>query len=225
MPEARDRLGRVGDEDLALGFFIGSRPRVLYPFDNKENVSPEFPSSRRRRTSRRKSPLPSWYPRTPLRDITAVVNAMQRRRDRLREAAELRRRNQEVANSSPSPSPTSPLAHELSDSEEAPPPTQDQEITTIVSDLSPDPLAMTTTSLQPIDKKSVAADRKLSDSIDDICVAADNNSVSIGGICVAADKDFSDSVEKIERIVKENIQRISKKTTKKLERSTLLSMR
>ena len=74
MPEARDRLGRVGDADLALGFFIGSRPRVLYPFDNKENVSPAFSSSRRRRTSRRKSPLPSWYPRTPLRDITAVVN-------------------------------------------------------------------------------------------------------------------------------------------------------
>ncbi|KAL4376417.1 hypothetical protein GQ457_02G040630 [Hibiscus cannabinus] len=29
------------------------------------------------------SPLPSWYPRTPLRDITAVVRAIERRRSRL----------------------------------------------------------------------------------------------------------------------------------------------
>lgn len=83
MPEARDRFAGVGAEDLELGFgtqrpgfSAGLRPRVLYPFqsENKENMVPDFSRSRRRRTRQKKSPLPSWYPRTPLRDITHIVN-------------------------------------------------------------------------------------------------------------------------------------------------------
>ncbi|XXG46205.1 hypothetical protein AAC387_Pa02g1114 [Persea americana] len=91
MPEARDRIPGGGTRGMTLDF--GLRPgfdiaalaqprsgheRALHRFplsDNKENIPPGSSTSRgRRRTRLRKSPLPSWYPRTPLRDITAIVN-------------------------------------------------------------------------------------------------------------------------------------------------------
>ncbi|KAJ4824161.1 hypothetical protein Tsubulata_035998 [Turnera subulata] len=53
------------------------------PGTGRENVPPPG-SARRGRGRGSPSPLPSWYPRTPLRDITAVVRAIERRRDRLR---------------------------------------------------------------------------------------------------------------------------------------------
>lgn len=49
------------------------RNRFLYrsPVFNRENTAAS--SSRRNRSRGRNSVLPIWYPRTPLRDITAVV--------------------------------------------------------------------------------------------------------------------------------------------------------
>ena len=41
---------------------------------NKENVPP---MGFLRTTPKRRSPLPDWYPRTPLRDITSIVKVMQ----------------------------------------------------------------------------------------------------------------------------------------------------
>lgn len=43
----------------------------MSPTDNKENIPP---TTARHLARQRKSPLPHWYPRTPLRDITVVVN-------------------------------------------------------------------------------------------------------------------------------------------------------
>ncbi|KAA8517020.1 hypothetical protein F0562_017162 [Nyssa sinensis] len=43
-------------------------------------------SGRRGRGRSTNSVLPSWYPRAPLRDITAIVRAIERRRARLRES-------------------------------------------------------------------------------------------------------------------------------------------
>ncbi|KAK1313553.1 hypothetical protein QJS10_CPA06g01761 [Acorus calamus] len=74
MPEARDRIE-------------GAAVIARSPLDDKENITPEWArsGSRGRRTSAEwKSPLPTWYPRTPLRDITAIVNALERRRTRVR---------------------------------------------------------------------------------------------------------------------------------------------
>ncbi|XP_004288146.1 PREDICTED: protein POLYCHOME-like [Fragaria vesca subsp. vesca] len=50
----------------------------------RENTPPVGGSSRRR-GQRSNSVLPSWYPRTPLRDITAITRAIERRRARLDE--------------------------------------------------------------------------------------------------------------------------------------------
>ncbi|MCL7028472.1 hypothetical protein MKW94_016317 [Papaver nudicaule] len=54
-----------------------------------ENISP-MGSERRSRGGVKKSILPSWYPRSPLRDITAIVNAIERKRNRLKEAEQHR---------------------------------------------------------------------------------------------------------------------------------------
>jgi hypothetical protein len=46
---------------------------AMTPFSNKENVPP---AGVVRASPKRRSPLPDWYPRTPLRDITSVVKVM-----------------------------------------------------------------------------------------------------------------------------------------------------
>jgi hypothetical protein len=43
------------------------------PSSNKENVPPV---GALRTAPKRRSPLPDWYPRTPLRDITSIVKVM-----------------------------------------------------------------------------------------------------------------------------------------------------
>ncbi|PUZ76331.1 hypothetical protein GQ55_1G281500 [Panicum hallii var. hallii] len=53
------------------------------PSSNKENVPPV---GALRTAPKRRSPLPDWYPRTPLRDITSIVKALERR-SRLQDAA------------------------------------------------------------------------------------------------------------------------------------------
>ncbi|CAL9045695.1 unnamed protein product [Musa banksii] len=65
---------------------------LVFTTDDKENIPPSLVVTARRRVGRRKSPLPSWYPRTPLRDVTVVVNALERRRMRAT-AARVKRRN------------------------------------------------------------------------------------------------------------------------------------
>jgi len=44
--------------------------RYMSPSRNKENQLPVWAS---RATLTKRSPLPGWYPRTPLRDITAIA--------------------------------------------------------------------------------------------------------------------------------------------------------
>ncbi|XP_052174666.1 protein POLYCHOME-like [Diospyros lotus] len=107
MPESRDRLSRQASEAMggtqgtmemaALpGNVVGRgnlgtprnrhrRGRNLHrsPAAGRENM-PQGSVRRGRRRSTN-SVLPSWYPRTPLRDITAVVRAFERTRTRLRE--------------------------------------------------------------------------------------------------------------------------------------------
>uniref|UniRef100_A0A804N6I4 Uncharacterized protein n=1 Tax=Zea mays TaxID=4577 RepID=A0A804N6I4_MAIZE len=44
--------------------------QFLSPSSNKENVPPV---GALRATPKRRTPLPDWYPKTPLRDITSIV--------------------------------------------------------------------------------------------------------------------------------------------------------
>ncbi|KAK2363381.1 protein POLYCHOME [Trifolium repens] len=61
-----------------------TRPRGFHAPGN-ENTPPVLARRGRTRGGASRSILPSWYPRTPLRDITAVVRAIERRRSRLGE--------------------------------------------------------------------------------------------------------------------------------------------
>ncbi|KAK3158335.1 hypothetical protein QOZ80_2AG0135810 [Eleusine coracana subsp. coracana] len=98
MPEVRG-VTRPELADLSGGgFFIrrvaspgammvkgGVKPlarRALTPSSNKENVPPTGAMTA---APKRRSILPDWYPRTPLRDITSIVKALER--SRLRDAA------------------------------------------------------------------------------------------------------------------------------------------
>ena len=47
--------------------------QFLSPSSNKENVPP---LGALRATPKRRNPLPDWYPRTPLRDITSIVKVV-----------------------------------------------------------------------------------------------------------------------------------------------------
>uniref|UniRef100_A0ACD5USN7 Uncharacterized protein n=1 Tax=Avena sativa TaxID=4498 RepID=A0ACD5USN7_AVESA len=98
MPEHRE-IKRTGLTDLSGGgFFIRrvassgalagrragkplSRRFTPSPSSNKENVPPVW--AVKTTPQRRRSPLPDWYPRTPLRDITAIVKAIERSRLRI----------------------------------------------------------------------------------------------------------------------------------------------
>uniref|UniRef100_A0A9I9DSK5 Protein POLYCHOME n=3 Tax=Cucumis melo TaxID=3656 RepID=A0A9I9DSK5_CUCME len=84
------------------------RNRFLYrtPVLSREN--PSAGSSRRSRSRGRNSVLPIWYPRTPLRDITAVVRAIERTRARLRE------NEGQGSDSSPAPSDERALEYSVS---------------------------------------------------------------------------------------------------------------
>ncbi|XP_078432731.1 protein POLYCHOME-like [Wolffia australiana] len=130
-PEPRDRMirrsgtgeampemarGRGSYLDLLWEVVVNSEARSDFQFqamrgrgqfrpEGKENIPPGRSAS----TIRRRSALPVWYPRTPLRDVTAIVNALERRRTALRLAARQRRQSGQIT-SSPSLD-DSPLAH------------------------------------------------------------------------------------------------------------------
>lgn len=75
---------RTVGRGLAIMRSGAGRGRNLYrsPLGGREN-SPIQGRARRGRGRATGSVLPSWYPRTPLRDITFVVRAIERRRARL----------------------------------------------------------------------------------------------------------------------------------------------
>ncbi|KAM3368017.1 hypothetical protein ACQJBY_016525 [Aegilops geniculata] len=113
MPEHRE-LKRTALTDLSGGgFFIrrvaspgalagrrAGKPlprRFASPSSNKENVPPAW--AVKATPPRRRSPLPGWYPRTPLRDITVIVKAIERSRLRIAAA----RQQSETPEQSPQP--------------------------------------------------------------------------------------------------------------------------
>ncbi|THU67412.1 hypothetical protein C4D60_Mb05t24360 [Musa balbisiana] len=85
-------IRRVAFPDAVVRSRSRREQSLVFTTDDKENIPPSLVVTARRRVGRRKSPLPSWYPRTPLRDVTVVVNALERRRMRAT-ATRVKRRN------------------------------------------------------------------------------------------------------------------------------------
>ncbi|KAH0458350.1 hypothetical protein IEQ34_013665 [Dendrobium chrysotoxum] len=92
MPELREPINgggywirRVDYSPTAMA--VQGKARRFFPTNNKENIPYGWrrsPAARLRRSGR--SPLPDWYPRTPLRDITSIVKAYEKRRLRIQAA-------------------------------------------------------------------------------------------------------------------------------------------
>nr|CAB3450211.1 unnamed protein product [Digitaria exilis] len=136
------------------------------PSSNKENVPPVGALA----APKIRSPLPDWYPRTPLRDITSIVKAMERR-SRLQDAA-ARQPILWTEDSSRSVGPVTPVqAESMPTTEEA------QALATPATSLangklktsSPSDCSLQATPYKPIDPAlSELTEKKLSSSIEQI---------------------------------------------------------
>ncbi|XP_020261176.1 protein POLYCHOME-like [Asparagus officinalis] len=176
--------------------------------DNKENIPPagyleSSPLWRRRRVRVRKSPLPEWYPRTPLRDITAIVNALEKRRQQVQVArAAEGNRNGEASQESP---------QELSVADQTLPiDSTPLHVTTCIPPSSPVEHPLKTPST--------------SSSISEIDTSPSNEKRT------EAEEKLCKSIDQIEKIVKKNeLKRsVRREVTAKrevMQRKTLMSMR
>ncbi|URE10053.1 hypothetical protein MUK42_04885 [Musa troglodytarum] len=232
MPEAR----RATMGDFTGGFWIrraaypaampGSRRRRIQSFvaaiDNKENIHPSRAATARRRPRYGKSPLPSWYPRTPLRDITIIINALERRkRER---AARARQRNAD-AEAAPV---TNPAVDEVNAPEHTP---VGEALPSDVSDASPSPAASSTLSSlvptqQPLRTPS-SSDAPLS-SLVPTQQPLRTPSSSDAPLSTMKPTEFEaklqSTISEMERLVLDNLKRTPKPPARKATR-TLMSMR
>ncbi|KAF5750681.1 hypothetical protein HS088_TW03G01020 [Tripterygium wilfordii] len=167
----------------------------------RENVPP-MGSARRGRGRVTSSVLPSWYPRTPLRDITAVVRAIERRRARSgevegQEIESLGPQGQRFLISSPSLSGAQ-LEHDIST--ESP-------------------------SAQRGKKSCPSSVGKLPKILRDI-----TNESASGSESLTPQKKLLNSIDSVEKVVMEELQRLKRTpSAKRAEREkrvrTLMSMR
>ncbi|KAJ8485014.1 hypothetical protein OPV22_017499 [Ensete ventricosum] len=213
MPEAR----RAAMGDFAGGFWIR---RAVYPaampsprrrriqslvaaIDNKENIHPSRAAPSRRRPRNRKSPLPSWYPRTPLRDITIIVNALERRK-RERAARDRQR------NANPEASPvTTPAADEMNASEHTP---VGEALPSDVSDASSSSPALSTlSSLAPSSSDTLSTTER---------VPADPSTEDPKP--TEFEKKLESTISEMERLVLDNLKRSTKPPARKATRTLML---
>lgn len=170
---------------------------------NRENTP--IGTARRGRGRGRSSLLPSWYPRTPLRDITVIVRAIERRRAALREIDGLEVGSptpQELRVLAPSPSVSvAPLEHNLS-------------TTTPLSSVRCKPC--------PLSVRSVGKVPKILHGI--------ANQTTAESDCLTPQKKLLNSIDTVEKVVMEELHKLKRTpTAKKAEREkrvrTLMSMR
>ncbi|CAA7024687.1 unnamed protein product [Microthlaspi erraticum] len=80
-PQANPEPGSIGRGSIiGTGGIIRGNFSSWRPGNGNGRENTPMVSARRGRGRASPSPLPSWYPRTPLRDITHIIRAMERRR-------------------------------------------------------------------------------------------------------------------------------------------------
>uniref|UniRef100_I1PM63 Uncharacterized protein n=1 Tax=Oryza glaberrima TaxID=4538 RepID=I1PM63_ORYGL len=196
MPEMRDsKRTALGELSGGGGFFIRrvaspgalaargpGKPlarRFIRPSNNKENVPPVW--AVKATATKRRSPLPDWYPRTPLRDITAIAKAIQR--SRLRIAAAQQR--------SQTPEQNTPHCTEVRDSLDVEPGINSTQIVaTPASSLAKDSLKIFSS---PSETSLITPSKPMDPVLlDDM------------------EKKLSSSIEQIEKMVRRNLKRTPK---------------
>nr|CAB3447084.1 unnamed protein product [Digitaria exilis] len=167
------------------------------PSSNKENVPPVGALA----APKRRSLLPDWYPRTPLRDITSIVKAMERR-SRLKDTA-ARQPILWTEDSSRSAGPVTP------GQEESMPTTEEAQA-----------LATPATSL---------ANGKLKTSSPSDCsLQATPYKPNDPALSELTEKKLSNSIEQIEKMVRRNLKKTPKAaqpSKRVVQRRILMSMR
>ncbi|KAL6882064.1 hypothetical protein ACP4OV_011536 [Aristida adscensionis] len=172
--------------------------RVLTPSSNKENVPPVWAAPNRR------SPLPEWYPRTPLRDITTIIKAVERR-SRLSNAAT--QPQIQWTEDSSQPVDHTLLTHQETVAASGPGSTQD-----IASSANSLVEGKLTASSSPSDDCSLQTPSKSNDPV----------------LTDLMEKKLSSSIEQIEKMVRRNLNNTPKATQpskRAVQRRTLMSMR
>lgn len=177
--------------------------QFLSPSNNKENVPPV---GALRATPKRRTPLPDWYPRTPLRDITSIVKAIERRRSRLQNAA-AQQQIQWTEDPSRSVDPITPVQAEQGG-------------------------VPTTVDGQGVGSPATCLeDGKLKTSSypsSDCSLQATPSKPNDPALADLVEKKLSSSIEQIEKMVRRNLKRTSKAaqpSKRTIQRRVLMSMR
>ncbi|KAL6650888.1 hypothetical protein ACP70R_009813 [Stipagrostis hirtigluma subsp. patula] len=231
MPEFRDSK-RAALADLSGGaggggFFIrrvaspgalaarGARKplarRFASPSNNKENVPPAW--CLRATPYKRRSPLPDWYPRTPLRDITAIAKAIQRSRLRIAAAQQQSERPEQ---SPQSVNQTTPAQSE----QDIPQNAESSAVASGSGSTERDNVASSATVVAEDNQKVLPSPSEGSTKTP--------SKVSDPTVADIAEKKLSSSIEQIEKIVRKNLKRTpkaSQASKRATRRRALMSMR
>ncbi|GFY96272.1 uv-b-insensitive 4 [Actinidia rufa] len=178
------------------------RRRNMYgtPAASSENV---MGSGRSGRGGSASSVLPSWYPRTPLRDITAIVRAIERRRACLRET-------EGQQTESPVPQDQNVLSPSV--------PISGAELEHDFPTMTPDPA---------IGKKPFPLSVG---KVPKILLDITNQNAGESSDCLTPQKKLLNSIDTVEKVVMEELKKLKRTpNAKKVEREkrvrTLMSMR
>ncbi|KAJ1279747.1 hypothetical protein BS78_04G179100 [Paspalum vaginatum] len=175
--------------------------QALSPSSNKENVPPE---GALRAAPKRTSPLPDWYPRTPLRDITSIVKALERRSRLSNAAAQQQIQWTEDASQSVDPITQVQAEQGVPTTEEA------QAVASPVTPLADGKLK---TPSSPSDCSLQATSSKPNDPV----------------LADLMEKKLSSSIQQIEKMVRRNLKRTPKAahqpSKRDVQRRILMSMR
>ncbi|XP_062183710.1 protein POLYCHOME-like [Phragmites australis] len=186
--------------------------RFISPSNNKENLPPVW--AVRATPPKRRSPLPGWYPRTPLRDITAIAKAIQRSRLRI---AAAQQQSQRPEQSPQSVNVTTPAQAE-----------QDNPHSTEAS--------LTVASGSGSNERETVASPEtiLADDNLKVCSPPAGSSLKTPfkpidpALADIVEKKLSSSIDQIEKMVKKNMKRTPKAaqpSKRAIQRRNLMSMR
>ncbi|CAN6273294.1 unnamed protein product [Urochloa humidicola] len=187
--------------------------RTRIRLSNKENVPPAGAV----KAAPKRSPLPDWYPRTPLRDITSIVKALERR-SRPEDAAS-RQHIQQIEDSSQSVDPA-PEQAEQND----PQSTQQAQETLGAGTSGPGSTSVVSNLTTSVVEGKLKESSSQSDCSLQTVQPKPNDSV----LADLMEKKLSRSIEQIEKMVSQRLKETPKAAQPSkvaVQRRTLMSMR
>ncbi|XP_047077549.1 uncharacterized protein LOC124687861 [Lolium rigidum] len=179
------------------------------PSSNKENVPPAWAAWT---APKRRSALPEWYPRTPLRDITSVIKAVEWK-NRLRDAAA-----RQLQWDEDSTSQSGDAAQTDQGFQQSAPPT-DETLAVVASG----PAAQTAQSAACLAEGTLGVS-------DGCSLQTPSRPCDPPAPACVVEQQLANSIEQIEKMVRRNLKRVEPKAarpskTPAVQRRTLMSMR